>query len=82
VVYPDGDRCEYLNVWFRCRAVDGRPRANDDESIEVSWFDADALPDLDDWSKLRIKTTAGVDDPTWRLPPGESHPALTQPDAL
>jgi 8-oxo-dGTP diphosphatase len=23
VVYPNGDRCEYLNVWFRCRAVGG-----------------------------------------------------------
>ena len=35
VVYPNGDRCEYLNVWFRCRAVGGRPRADNDESLDV-----------------------------------------------
>jgi 8-oxo-dGTP diphosphatase len=82
VVYPNGDRCEYLNVWFRCRAVSGRAQVNDDESVEVSWFDPDVLPDLDDWSKLRIDTTAGADDPTWCVSPGERHAALAQPDAL
>src|SRR5689334_9354388 len=46
VVYPNGDRCEYLNVWFRCRAADpaAQPRVNDDESTEVAWFGPDALP--------------------------------------
>ncbi|MEV6844681.1 NUDIX domain-containing protein [Actinoplanes sp. NPDC051411] len=82
VVYPNGDRCEYLNVWFRCRAVGGQARVNDDESVEVAWFDPGALPDLDDWSKLRIDTTAGLDDPTWCVPPGEHHAGVSQPDAL
>jgi 8-oxo-dGTP diphosphatase len=82
VVYPNGDRCEYLNVWFRCRALSGQPQADDDESVEVAWFNPDALPDLDDWSKLRIATTANADDPTWCAPPGERHSALNQPDAL
>ena len=27
VVYPNGDVCEYLNVWFRCRGGGGAPRA-------------------------------------------------------
>jgi 8-oxo-dGTP diphosphatase len=82
VVYPNGDRCEYLNVWFRCRAIGGRARVNDDESLEVAWFDPDALPDLDDWSRLRIGTTSGPDDPAWWASPGEQHPALSRPDAL
>jgi 8-oxo-dGTP diphosphatase len=82
VVYPNGDACEYLNVWFRCRAVGGEPRVNDDESTEVSWFDQAALPELDDWSKLRIDTTLNADAPTWYASPGERRPALAQPDAI
>jgi 8-oxo-dGTP diphosphatase len=82
VVYPNGDRCEYLNVWFRCRAVGGVPRVDDDESTEVGWFDAGGLPDLDDWSRLRIDTTLAADDPAWHARPGERHPALVRPDAL
>jgi 8-oxo-dGTP diphosphatase len=82
VVYPNGDMCEYLNVWFRCRAVGGRPRVNDDESVEVAWFNPGALPELDDWAKLRIDTTTSVDDRTWYAQPGQRHAALSQPDAL
>ncbi|MEV0155779.1 NUDIX domain-containing protein [Micromonospora sp. NPDC050686] len=82
VVYPNGDVCEYLNVWFRCRPVGGSPTADGDESLEVGWFAPDALPDLDDWSRLRLDTTAAEDAPTWHAAPGEKHPALRQPDAL
>lgn len=80
-VYPNGDRCEFLNVWFRCRAVGGQARVNDDESTEVRWFPPDGLPELDDWARLRIGTATG-DRPTWYAAPGERHPALCQPDAL
>ncbi|MFC4149790.1 NUDIX domain-containing protein [Micromonospora mangrovi] len=82
VVYPNGDVCEYLNVWFRCRAVGGTPTADGDESLEVGWFAPDDLPALDDWARLRIDTTADADAPTWYARPGERHPALGQPDAL
>ncbi|MCA2212039.1 NUDIX hydrolase [Jidongwangia harbinensis] len=82
VVYPNGDSCEYLNVWFRCRAVGGEPRVNDDESLQVGWFDPADLPAVDDWSHLRIDTTRRADDPTWYAPPGERHPALGRPDAI
>ena len=82
VVYPNGDVCEYLNVWFRCRAVGGDTSRHDDESLEVGWFDRDALPDLDDWSLLRIRTTDRADDAAWYAVPGERHPALIQPDAI
>ncbi|SCF20551.1 NUDIX hydrolase [Micromonospora mirobrigensis] len=82
VVYPNGDACEYLNVWFRCRPVGGAPTADGDESLEVGWFAPDALPELDDWSRLRIDTTVAPDTATWHAAPGEKHPALGQPDAL
>jgi 8-oxo-dGTP diphosphatase len=82
VVYPNGDVCEYLNVWFRCAAVGGEPRVNDDESTEVGWFDPAALPELDAWAVLRIDTTVRPEDPAWYAPAGQRHPALTQPDAI
>jgi 8-oxo-dGTP diphosphatase len=82
VVYPNGDTCEYLNVWFRCHAVGGHARVNDDESVEVAWFALDALPALDDWARLRIGTGLHPAEPTWYAAPGEVHPALTQPDNL
>jgi 8-oxo-dGTP diphosphatase len=82
VVYPNGDACEYLAVWFRCRAVGGAPTPDGDESLEVGWFDADDLPDLDDWATLRITTTGDPDGMAWYAPPARRHPALTQPDAV
>ncbi|WP_306212173.1 NUDIX hydrolase [Actinoplanes sp. RD1] len=82
VVYPNGDSCEYLNVWFRCRAVGGEARVNDDESTEVGWFDPADLPDLDDWARLRIGTTLPDGDAAWYAQPGERHPALGRPDAI
>src|SRR5919107_3380491 len=36
-VYPNGDRCEYLDITFRCRAIGGGARVNDDESPAGGW---------------------------------------------
>ncbi|GGL09579.1 NUDIX hydrolase [Mangrovihabitans endophyticus] len=82
VTYPNGDRCEYLNVWFRCRATGGTARVNDDESTAVAWFHPEQLPDLDDWATLRINTTADPHAPAWHADPGSHHHALTNPGAL
>ncbi|MCV2393175.1 NUDIX domain-containing protein [Actinotalea sp. M2MS4P-6] len=43
--YPNGDRAQYLDVGFLCRAVGGEAHVADDESTEVGWFDPDALPE-------------------------------------
>jgi 8-oxo-dGTP diphosphatase len=82
VVYPNGDTCEYLNIWFRCHAVGGTARVNDDESTQVAWRAPTDLPDLDDWSRLRIRTALAPDAPAWHTAPGDLHPALSQPDAI
>ncbi|WFE35666.1 NUDIX domain-containing protein [Micromonospora sp. WMMD975] len=82
VVYPNGDACEYLNVWFRCRAVGGAPTADGDESLAVAWFTPDALPDLDDWARLRIDSALTDGAAPWYAAPGEHHPALRRPDNL
>ena len=55
VTYPNGDRCQFMDITFRCRAVGGEARVNDDESLQVGWFDLDALPTLSESQHFRIK---------------------------
>lgn len=58
VTYPNGDLAQYLDVCFWCRAVGGRAAVSDDESTEVGWFPADALPEpLNPSSHDRIART-------------------------
>ncbi|OSC71578.1 NUDIX hydrolase [Streptomyces sp. 4F] len=64
VTYDNGDVCQFMDVTFRCRAVGGEARVNDDESLEVDWFEADALPDLGEFGQFRIKQALS-DAPTW-----------------
>lgn len=44
VTYPNGDRAQYLDVCFWCRAIGGEAHVADDESLEVGWFSPEALP--------------------------------------
>ncbi|TQS40106.1 NUDIX hydrolase [Cryptosporangium phraense] len=46
-VLPNGDQVYWLDVAFRCRYVSGEARVNDDESVDVAWFDAESMPPLD-----------------------------------
>jgi 8-oxo-dGTP pyrophosphatase MutT (NUDIX family) len=55
VTYPNGDRCEYVDITFRCRAVGGDARVNDDESLAVGWFALDDLPPIGDLVRHRIE---------------------------
>ncbi|WP_326671341.1 NUDIX domain-containing protein [Streptomyces canus] len=64
VTYDNGDICQYMDISFRCRAVGGEARVNDDESLEVGWFAVDALPALNEFGLQRIKQ-ALTDAPTW-----------------
>lgn len=73
-VYPHGDICQYLTVWFRCRAVGGSARVNDEESVAVGWFSPDALPEVGDVDQLRIATALDDDAPAWFAAPGQGHP--------
>jgi ADP-ribose pyrophosphatase YjhB (NUDIX family) len=43
--YRNGDQVRWLDVIFRCRAVGGTARVNDDESTDVRWFRLDELPE-------------------------------------
>lgn len=67
VTYANGDRCQYLDITVRCRATGGEARVNDDESLEVGWFSVDALPELREFARFRIKQSL-TDGPTWFEP--------------
>lgn len=69
-VYPNGDRCEYLNLGFRCRVLAGTARVNDDESEAVEWFAPDALPVLDAHAGLVIAHALTDRPEPWYLPAG------------
>ncbi|WP_329530775.1 NUDIX domain-containing protein [Streptomyces sp. NBC_01450] len=67
VTYENGDTCQFMDTTFRCRAVGGEARVNDDESLDVGWFAIDALPELNEFGMLRIKQALS-DGPTWFAP--------------
>ncbi|PRH77844.1 NUDIX hydrolase [Streptomyces solincola] len=73
VTYPNGDRSQYLDVCFRCRATGGEARVNDDESLEVGWFAPDALPAMRAFETFRIKQ-ALADAPAWFDAPAQTPP--------
>jgi 8-oxo-dGTP diphosphatase len=74
--YPNGDVCQFINTWFRCRAIGGEAQVNDDESVAVGWFRLDALPELEPFALLRIRTSIEKDSPAWFSPAGETCPEL------
>ncbi|MFR9675705.1 NUDIX hydrolase [Streptomyces sp. TR06-5] len=67
--YPNGDRCQFMDICFRCRAVGGEARVNDEESLDVAWFGRHELPPLEDFAVERIGM-ASEEGPAWfRYPP-------------
>lgn len=59
--YPNGDQTEFVDITFRCRAVGGEARVNDDESLAVGWFTLADLPPISEPARQRIE---------WALLPG------------
>ncbi|BEL05038.1 NUDIX domain-containing protein [Actinoplanes sichuanensis] len=45
-VAPNGDQIYWLAIGLLCRATGGTAHVNDDESTDVAWFTADAVPPL------------------------------------
>jgi len=74
VVYPNGDRAQYLDVIFSCRWVSGDPRPADGEALEVRWFPVDRLPEMPTEYRARLddaltpgpaRFTIAGPSPTW-----------------
>ena len=74
--YPNGDRCQFFNVWFRCTAIGGTARVADDESVDMRWFAPEALPPVNDWVRHRIEVALRDEPAAWYAPPGATVPAL------
>jgi ADP-ribose pyrophosphatase YjhB (NUDIX family) len=53
--YPNGDRCQFVSMTFRCSYLAGTAAVGDEESSEVAWFGADSLPDVDGRDGRRIR---------------------------
>ena len=72
--YPNGDQTEFVDITFRCRAIGGEARVNDDESLAVGWFDPEDLPPINDLNRRRLERalTASVD--AWFSAPAVHHP--------
>jgi ADP-ribose pyrophosphatase YjhB (NUDIX family) len=63
--YANGDRCEYVDIGFRCRVVGGEARVNDDESLAVGWFGLRELPPLGELSRHRIECALRPGEAAW-----------------
>ncbi|MEU5552771.1 NUDIX domain-containing protein [Micromonospora sp. NPDC047793] len=68
--YPNGDRCEYLNLGFRCRLLGGDLRVDNEESPDVRWFAPGRLPDLDEHARMVIRHALGTEVSAYFLPAG------------
>lgn len=55
VTYDNGDRTQYIDIVFRCRYVSGEPYPADGENTEAAWFPLDALPEVSDDMRWRIR---------------------------
>lgn len=62
ITYPNGDRCQYISMTFRCRYRAGEAVVGDEESLAVGWFDLAALPaDLTERVRDRIEAALAPD---------------------
>jgi ADP-ribose pyrophosphatase YjhB (NUDIX family) len=62
ITYPNGDRCQFISMTFRCRYLTGEAAVGDEESLAVGWFDVDGLPgQLSARSRQRIAAALSPD---------------------
>jgi 8-oxo-dGTP pyrophosphatase MutT (NUDIX family) len=64
VVYSNGDRTQYLDLVFRCGYVSGTAYPADGENTEAAWFPLDALPEMSDAMRERIRVAVETDGTT------------------
>lgn len=55
ITYPNGHRVQYVGITFLCHVIGGELRVADDESLDVRYFPADALPELRPDHRLRVE---------------------------
>ncbi|MEU3906476.1 NUDIX hydrolase [Streptomyces goshikiensis] len=70
VRHGNGDRAQYLELVFACRPADPgqEPRVCDDESVEVGWFELDALPPMSERMRELIGLVEKDEPQAWFAP--------------
>lgn len=63
--YPNGDQAEFVDITFRCRAIGGEARVNDDESLAVGWFALADLPPVSELNRRRIECALAASAAAW-----------------
>lgn len=71
VTYPNGDHCQMVNMFFRCRALTGEARVNDTESLAVGWYPVDAMPDISPFAQKLLSIALDDNAPPYFATPGE-----------
>jgi ADP-ribose pyrophosphatase YjhB (NUDIX family) len=64
VTHANGDKAIYLDHCFSCSWVSGDAQVGDDESVDVRWWPADALPPMQDWLLARIEAALSAEERT------------------
>lgn len=64
ISYPNGDRCQFISMTFRCAYVSGEATVGDEESTEVRWFALSDLPELSERQQRRIRCALDEPGPT------------------
>ncbi len=72
--YPNGDQAEFVDITFRCRAIGGTARVNDDESLAVGWFALPDLPPITELNRRRIECALAVSADAWFSAPAVHRP--------
>jgi ADP-ribose pyrophosphatase YjhB (NUDIX family) len=72
--YPNGDRTEFVDITFRCRAIGGEARVNDDESLAVGWFALADLPPVSELNRQRIEWALATGTGAWFSAPPVHRP--------
>lgn len=62
----NGDKVQWVDVAFACRATGGQAQVNDDESIDVGWFAPDDLPQaLGPRQSRQLERAYGQEESAW-----------------
>ncbi|MGO2110911.1 MAG: NUDIX hydrolase [Pseudoclavibacter sp.] len=64
--HANGDKAQYVELTFRMRWVEGDGEVGDDESTDVRWFAADALPEMSTRLARAVEAVL-ADEPECRL---------------
>ncbi|MGB3772702.1 MAG: NUDIX domain-containing protein [Rhodococcus sp. (in: high G+C Gram-positive bacteria)] len=66
IVYPNGDRTQYVDICFLAHYLAGDAQVADDENLDVAWFSRSELPDdMTDTSRLRIEKALDHGPEAW-----------------